>query len=91
MLAQRHRTDRQPVDREQQRAQVASIVQRIRIACILDWKPVPGGKALRFWTGSECKSFGKMFALIAEHVPPGALVGEVLIESEARKLLGASK
>jgi ClpP class serine protease len=87
-LATRRRSQRRPVDRARDQAEARSIAARFKAEIVLDIT-CPNGKKLRHCTGAECGLFGDMFARIAQHVPPGALVGECLLESEARKLLAA--
>ena len=41
----------------------------------------PNGKMLRDCTGSECRSFGGFYARLANKVPPGKKVGNVLDEA----------
>lgn len=88
LIAQRQSTRRR-VDRQRDCAEVAAIAERIKATIVLDM-PCPNGKRLRLCTGAECAAFGRTFGKIAQHVGADELVGEVLIEAEARQLLEAA-
>jgi hypothetical protein len=47
---------------------------------------MPNGKTLARCTGAECRTFGGWLAKIANKVPAKKLVGDVLNETEVRKL-----
>lgn len=89
-LASRRRARRRPVDRDADRREARAVAAQIKAAIVLD-TICPNGKPLRLCTGAECSAFGDAFFLIARHVPAGELVGEVLLEAEARKLLGVTR
>ncbi len=85
-LTAQRRAERVVTDRGREREQVRAIAKQIKIAVVLDMV-TPLGKRLRFLTGREVAACGDAFARIAQHVPDDSFVGEVLIESTARRLL----
>ena len=85
-----HHVERAPLtpkrDRTKGQAEARAIAKQIKIAVVLDMI-TPVGKRLRYCTGREVAACGDAFARIAQHVPDDSFVGEVLIESTARRLL----
>jgi hypothetical protein len=63
-----------------------TIKQRATRMVLLDLVQ-PNGKALRDCTGKDCTKFGGWLANIAKKVKPTEKVGDVLSESEVRKLM----
>jgi hypothetical protein len=70
--------------RTAEKAQVKVLVAQARGA-VLDM--IIDGRALRDLTGAEVGRLGAGFARIASRVPPGALVGAVLTESQVAALI----
>jgi hypothetical protein len=71
---------------------VAEIVERVK-ATVLDL-PVMlingETKKLRFTTGAELAGLGSAYTRLAAAIPPDAMLGECLTESEAAELLGSA-
>lgn len=63
----------------------ATIKQRAERMVLLDMI-LPNGKALREATGRDCKRAGGWLRAIAQRIKPNERVGDVLTESDVRKL-----
>jgi hypothetical protein len=76
----------EPRQRKQQtRTEVERRKREIESLILLNLQ-MPNGKLLGECTGSECKRFGGWYVEIAKVVPAKKLVGDVLNETEIRKL-----
>jgi hypothetical protein len=64
----------------------AAFNARLLQECILDLV-VFDGKPMRHWTGKEVRQRGRGFERIAERVKPNEIVGEVLNDAEADRLM----
>jgi hypothetical protein len=73
-------------DPAKRQAEARAVAARIKAEIVLDML-MPNGLKLRFCSGAEVAAFGSAFTRIAQMVGADQLVGEVLIESEARALL----
>jgi hypothetical protein len=85
-LTAQRRAERRVTDRGRDREEARAIYNRIKADIVLDMVCL-NGKKLRFCSGAEVAAFGSAFTRIARMVGEDQLVGEVLIESEARALL----
>jgi hypothetical protein len=85
-LTAQRRSERRLIDRQRDKQEASVIAKRIKIAIVLDML-CPNGKRLRFCSGREVRVFGDAFTSIGQRVGDDQLVGEVLLEAEARALL----
>jgi hypothetical protein len=67
---------------------VVAIAAKVKAICVLDTL-MPNGIAMRYCTGIQMATYGKAYEAIAAKVGE-AMVGEVMVEHEVRKLLQAA-
>jgi DNA polymerase II large subunit len=75
-----------------EQAAVAEIVEKVRLAVLDMTVMLVNGemKKLRFVTGAELAGLGAAYTKLAAAIPPDAMLGECLTESEAAELLGSA-
>jgi hypothetical protein len=75
--------------RVSERKTVQAIATKLRQTVLLD-SLMPNGKPMRYCTGQEMSGFSAAYQAIATMVGPDCLVGEILVESQIRELLGSA-